>query len=94
MTNFGKGHDRQIKEKRMQKRVFIVSIFIPEKYMFRVCFESPFTRMISNLKYKCPPPPRLAGNSRFARHLMDIQSVRKGAKFFFSFSFSRAVWGV
>ena len=25
------------------------------KNVFRVCFESPFTRMISSLKYKCPP---------------------------------------
>ena len=24
-----------------------------------MCFESPFTRMISRLKYKCPPPPQL-----------------------------------
>ena len=26
-----------------------------EKYVFRVCFESPFMRMISSLKYKWPP---------------------------------------
>ena len=26
------------------------------KNVFRVCFESPFTRMISSLKYKWPPP--------------------------------------
>ena len=26
-----------------------------KKYVFRVCFESPFTRMISSLKYKWPP---------------------------------------
>ena len=31
------------------------SILIPEKYVFRVCFESRFTRMISSLKYKWPP---------------------------------------
>ena len=37
----------------MQKRL-LGSIFIPEKYMFRVCFKSPFTRMISSLKYKVP----------------------------------------
>ena len=57
---FWKGHDWQIKEKRMQKRVFRVAIFIPEKYVFRVCFESPFMRMISNLNYKCPPPRQSA----------------------------------
>ena len=33
---------------RMQKRVYQESIFIPEKYVFRVCFQSPFTRMISS----------------------------------------------
>ena len=38
----------------MQKNVYLGSIFIPEKYVFRVCFESPFTRMISSLKYKWP----------------------------------------
>ena len=42
----------------MQKRVFRV-YFVPEKYVFRVCFESTFTRMISSLKYKCPPEKSL-----------------------------------
>ena len=36
------------------------SIFMAGKYMFRVCFENPFTRMISNLKYKWPPPGYVA----------------------------------
>ena len=49
-----KGHDGQIK-KNTCKNTYLGSIFIPEKHMFRVCFESPFTRMISSLKYKCPP---------------------------------------
>ena len=31
------------------------SIFMPEKYVFRVCYESLFTRMLSSLKYKWPP---------------------------------------
>ena len=44
----------QIKE-NVCKNAYLGSIFIPEKYVFRVCFESPFTRMISGLKYKCPP---------------------------------------
>ena len=30
---------------------------MPKKYVIRVCFERPFTRMISSLKYKCPPLP-------------------------------------
>ena len=52
MTNFGK----DMMHKCMQKCVLRVYSH-PEKYVFRVCFESPFMRMISNLKYKCPPPP-------------------------------------
>ena len=52
---FCKGHDEQIK-KNACKNMYLGSIFIPEKYVFRVCFESPFMRMISRLKYKCPPP--------------------------------------
>ena len=60
---FWKGHDGQIKEKRMQN-TYLGSIFIPAKYVFRGCFESPFTRMISNLKYKWPPPPRGSHSAR------------------------------
>ena len=52
IDRFWNGHDAQIK-----KNAYLGSIFIPEKYVFRVCFESPFTRMISNFRYKCPPPP-------------------------------------
>ena len=52
---FWTGLGGQIK-KYACKNVYLGSIFIPEKYVFRVCFESPFTRMISSLKYKCPPP--------------------------------------
>ena len=48
-----KGHDGQIK-KNTCKNTYLGSIFIHEKYVFRVCFESPFTRMISSLKYKWP----------------------------------------
>ena len=38
-----------------KKNAYLGSIFLPEKYVFRVCFESPFTRMIYSLKYKFPP---------------------------------------
>ena len=58
MTNFGKNMTDKLK-KNAYKNAYLGSIFIPEKYVFRVCFESPFTRMISNLKYKWPPPPGL-----------------------------------
>ena len=54
ITNFGKDMTEKLK-KNACKNAYLRSIFIPEKYVFRVCFESPFTRMISNLKYKWPP---------------------------------------
>ena len=52
VTNFGK--DMMDKLTKTHD-AYLGSIFIPEKYLFRVYFESPFTRMISSLKYKCPP---------------------------------------
>ena len=55
IDKFWKGHDGQIK-KNTCKNTYLGSIFIHEKYVFGVCFECPFTRMISSLKYKCPPP--------------------------------------
>ena len=54
IDKFWKGYDGQTK-KNACKNAYLGSIFTPEKYVFRVCFESPFTRMISSLKYKCPP---------------------------------------
>ena len=54
IDKFWKGHDGQIK-KNTCKNTYLGSIFIHEKYVLRVCFESPFTRMISSLKYKWPP---------------------------------------
>ena len=51
MTNFGKDMTDKLK-KNACKNAYLGFIFIPAKYVFRVCFESPFTRMISNLKYK------------------------------------------
>ena len=59
IDKFWKGHDTQIK-KNACKNAYLGSIFIPEKYVFRVCFESRFTRMISSLKYKWPPGQRLS----------------------------------
>ena len=55
IDQFWKGHDGKIK-KNACKDMYLGSVFKPEKYVFRVCFASPFTRMISSLKYKCPPP--------------------------------------
>ena len=39
----------------MNLKTGIQSFFMSGKYLFRVCFESSFTRMIPNLKYKWPP---------------------------------------
>ena len=38
IDKFWKGHDGQI-EKNTCKNAYLGSIFIPEKYVFRVCFE-------------------------------------------------------
>ena len=51
--NFWKGHDGQIK-KSACKNAYVGFIFVPEKYLFRVCFESPSTRMISSLTSTSP----------------------------------------
>ena len=61
LTNFGKDMTDKLR-KNVCKNAYLGllgSIFISEKYMFRVCFENPFTntRMISSLEYKCPPTP-------------------------------------
>ena len=55
VTNFGKDMTDKFKKKNACKNAYLGSIFIPEKYVFRVCFESPFMRTISSLKYKWPP---------------------------------------
>ena len=53
LTSLGK--EMTDKLRKTHAKTCIGFIFIPEKYVFRVCFESPFTRMISSLKYKWPP---------------------------------------
>ena len=53
---FWKGHNGKIKEKTC-KNAELGSIFILGKYVLRMSFESPFTRMISNFKIHAPPPP-------------------------------------
>ena len=54
IDKFWKGHDKHIK-KNACKNVHLGSIFIPEKYVFRVCFESLTRMILPSLKYKCPP---------------------------------------
>ena len=54
LTNFGKDMTDKLRKMHAKTRIqgLYLIIFIPEKYVFRVCFESPFTRMISSLNYK------------------------------------------
>ena len=49
IDKFWKEHDEQIRKKACKMHIYGL-IFMPEKYVFRVCFENPFTRMISSLK--------------------------------------------
>ena len=53
-TNFGKNIDRQIK-KNVCKNVYLGSIFIPEKYVIRVLFVSPWTSLIPPLAIRVAP---------------------------------------
>ena len=55
VSNFGEDVTDTF-SKSTQKRVFIGSVFMPGKYVLCVCFKSPFTRMISSLKYTSAPP--------------------------------------
>ena len=57
IEKFWKGHEGHIKKNLCN----LGSIFTPEKYVLRVCFESSFTRMISSLKYKWWPPGLVLG---------------------------------
>ena len=56
--------DRQIK-KNACKNVYLGSIFIPEKYMIRVLFVSPWTSLIPPLAIRVAP--------RAASHMLSIQ---------------------
>ena len=62
IDKFWKEHDRQIK-KNACKNAYLGSIFIPEKYMIRVFFVSPWTSLIPPLVIRVPPPPGLCSYS-------------------------------
>ena len=47
---------RQIK-KNACKNAYLGFFFIPEKYVIRVLFESPWTSLIPLLPFEWPPPP-------------------------------------
>ena len=62
IDKFWKGHDRQIK-KNACKNASLGSIFIPEKYVFRVLFVSPWTSLIPPLAIRLPPPSENTAHS-------------------------------
>ena len=55
IDKFWKEHDRQIK-KNACKNTYLGSIFIPEKYVIRVHFVSPWTSLILPLAIRVAPP--------------------------------------
>ena len=57
---FWKEHDRQIK-KNACKNAYLGSIFIPEKYVIRVLFASPWTSLIPPPAIRVAPPGHFGG---------------------------------
>ena len=55
IDKFWKEHDRQIKKNEC-KNAYLGCIFIPEKYVIRVLFVSPWTSLIPPLAIRVPPP--------------------------------------
>ena len=66
IDKFWKEHNRQIK-KNACKNAYLGSIFIPEKYVIRVLFVSPWTSLIPPLAIRVPPPP----DEPFSRVIVD-----------------------
>ena len=54
IDKFWKEHDRQIK-KNACKNAYLGSVFIPEKYVIRVFYVSPWTSLIPFMPFECPP---------------------------------------
>ena len=74
---FGDGHKFFKKKgwwkiKKKHAKMCIQGLFfpMPGKQMFRVCFESPFTKIISNLKYMCAPPCNLFHDCMLSQNIM------------------------
>ena len=55
IDKFWKEHDGQIKKNACQN-AYLGSFFIPEKYVIRVLFVSPWTSLIPPLAIRVPPP--------------------------------------
>ena len=79
-----KEHDRQIK-KNACKNAYLGSFFIPEKYVIRVLFVSPWTSLIPTLAIRVAPP----GSSikRMVAILKEENSNIEGCLSFFKFTF-------
>ena len=76
IDKFWKEHDRQIKN--ACKNVYLGSIFIPEKYVIRVLFVSPWTSLINPLAIWVAPPgsgikwilPGRSGRGKFNQDIL------------------------
>ena len=64
IDKFGKEYDGQIK-KNACKNAYLGSIFIPEKYVIRVLFVSPWTSLIPPLAIRVAPLGKLCTLERF-----------------------------
>ena len=72
IDKFWKEHDRQIK-KNACKNEYLGSFFIPEKYVIRVHFVSPWTSLIPPLAIRVPPPPGTNLQKRHPLHYVDLR---------------------
>ena len=68
IDRFWKEHDRQIK-KNACKNAYLGSIFIPEKYVMRVLFVSPWTSLISPLAIRVPPQDQFPHEQKIEHEL-------------------------
>ena len=97
IDKFWNGHDRQIK-KNACKNAYLGSIFIPEKYVIRLLFVSPWTSLIPPLAIRVPPGfhlivenalqiVKLSSTATLSFTMFDIQS------FFFTVQTHRCTGG-
>ena len=57
-------------KKNTCKNAYLGSIFIPEKYVIRVLFVSPWTSLIPPLAIRVPPPHMKIDNVPYAPNLI------------------------
>ena len=80
IDKFWKGHDRQIK-KNACKNAYLGSIFIPEKYVIRVLFVSPWTSLIPPLAIRVAPRECTRDTWWYYLEIPLISSSRTGDSF-------------